>query len=58
MSQLDPKTLTDDELRKHLITADYLGKEWKEKCLNELLDREKQRKQVSDKEWAIRNFCQ
>jgi hypothetical protein len=39
MSQLDPKTLTDDELRKHLITADYLGKEWKEKCLQEIIDR-------------------
>jgi hypothetical protein len=39
MSQLDPKTLTDDELRKHLITADYLGKAWKEKCLEEVLKR-------------------
>jgi hypothetical protein len=39
MSQLDQKTLTDDELRKHLITSDYLGKEWKEKCLDELLVR-------------------
>jgi hypothetical protein len=42
MSQQDPKTLTDEELRKQLITADYGGKEWKEKCLNELIDRAEQ----------------
>ena len=39
MSQLDPETLTDDELRKQLITSDYLGKEHKEACLNELIFR-------------------
>ena len=39
MSQLDLSKLTDDELRKYLITADYLGKEHKEACLDELIER-------------------
>jgi hypothetical protein len=34
-----PETMTEEELKKQLITADYGGKEWKEKCLQELLDR-------------------
>jgi hypothetical protein len=39
MSQQGPKTLTNEELKKQIITADYGGKEWKEICLNELVDR-------------------
>lgn len=34
-----PADLTLEELKAQLITADYGGKEWKEKCLAEMLAR-------------------
>ena len=33
------KELTVEELKRQLVTADYGGKEWKEICLNELVNR-------------------
>ena len=33
------KELTIEQLRNQLITHDYGGKEWKRKCLDELLMR-------------------
>lgn len=33
------KEMTEEELRKQLITLDGAGKDFKEQCLNELLDR-------------------
>ena len=34
-------TLTDDQLKNHLITADYKGMKFKELVLEELLNRSK-----------------
>jgi 23S rRNA pseudoU1915 N3-methylase RlmH len=33
------KKMTDDELKSHLITCDYKGKDFKTEVLNELLKR-------------------
>jgi hypothetical protein len=35
----DPSQLTDKQLKDQLITSDYGGKEYKQKCLTELLNR-------------------
>jgi hypothetical protein len=34
-----PETMSKEELRTQLLTADYGGKEWKAKCLAELIRR-------------------
>jgi hypothetical protein len=39
-TQLKVKELTAEQLKKQLITSDYGGREWKEACLQELLNRE------------------
>lgn len=41
MSDHESKTLSNEEMRKNLLTSDYKGVAYKKECLEELLERER-----------------